>query len=69
MGEVRGYEFNPETFALTSLSVQPGMDVGGDFLTIAGDRILTIGGDVIVVATDAVRRSELTAAFEYLPTP
>ena len=69
LGEVRGYEFNPETFALTSLSVQPGMDVGGDFLTIAGDRILTIGEDVIVVATDAVGRSELTAAFEYLPTP
>ena len=53
LGEVRGYEFNPETFALTSLSVQPGMDVGGDFLTIAGDKILTIGEDVIVVATDA----------------
>ena len=69
MGEVRGYEFNPDTFALTSLTVQPGMDVGGDFLTIAGDKILTIGEDVIVVATDAVGRSELTAAFEYLPTP
>jgi len=68
LGAVHGYEFNPETFALTSLSVQPGMDVGGDFLTIAGDRILTIGEDVIVVATDAVMRSELTAAFEYLPT-
>ena len=68
LGEVRGYEFNPETFALTSLTVQPGMDVGGDFLTIAGDRILTIGEDVIVIAADAVRRSEVTAAFEYLPT-
>ena len=68
LGEVRGYEFNPETFALTSLSVQPAMDVGGDFLTIAGDKILTIGEDVIVVAADAVMRSEFTAAFEYLPT-
>jgi len=68
LGEVHGYEFNPDTFALTSLSVQPGMDVGGDFLTIAGNKILTIGEDVIVVATDAVR-SETTAAFEHLPTP
>ena len=69
LGEVHGYEFNPDTFALTSLTVQPGMDVGGDFLTIAGDKILTIGENVIVVATDAVGRSELTAAFEHLPTP
>ena len=68
LGEVHSYEFNPDTFALTSLSVQPDMNVGGDFLTIAGDRILTIGEDVIVIAIDTIMRSEMTGAFEYLPT-
>ena len=69
LGEVHGYEFDPDTFALTSLSVQPGMDVGGDFLTIAGDKILTIGEDVIVVATDAVMQSVVTADIGNQATP
>jgi sporulation protein YlmC with PRC-barrel domain len=56
LGEVRDYEFNPDTFALTSLTVPPGMNVVGELLTIAGDKILTIGEDVIVVAADAVLR-------------
>jgi sporulation protein YlmC with PRC-barrel domain len=56
LGEVRDYEFNPDTFALTSLTVPPGMNVVGELLTIAGDKILTIGEDVIVVAADAVMR-------------
>lgn len=56
LGEVRDYEFNPETFALTSLSVPPGMNVIGEILTIPGDKVLTIGEDVIVVAAAAVMR-------------
>ncbi len=35
LGEVRDYEFDPDTFALTSLSVPPGMNVVGD---ISDDR-------------------------------
>jgi sporulation protein YlmC with PRC-barrel domain len=61
LGEVRDYEFNPDTFALTSLTVPPGMNVVGEILTIAGDKILTIGEDVIVVAADAVMRLVATA--------
>ena len=53
MGEVRSYEFDPITFALTSLSVSPDMNTVGEMLSIAGDRLLTIGEDMIVVATDA----------------
>lgn len=57
VGKVRDYEFDPNTFALTSLSVPPGMNVVGDVLTIPGDKILTIGEDMIVVATDSVQIS------------
>lgn len=67
LGEVRDYEFNAETFALTSLSVPPGMNVVGEILSIAGDKVLTIGEDVIVVATDAVMASPLTAAIASQP--
>ena len=54
VGEVRDYEFNPDTFALTSLSIPPSMGLAGDTLMIAGDKVLTIGEDVIVVANAAV---------------
>jgi uncharacterized protein YrrD len=54
LGEVRDYEFSPDTFALTSLSVSPGANVVGEAMTIAGGKVLTIGEDVIVVAADAV---------------
>lgn len=60
VGEVRDYEFDPNTFALISLSVPPSMQTVGEILTIAGDKVLTIGEDVIVVANDAVLRSEET---------
>lgn len=61
LGEVRDYEFDPETFALTSLSVPPGMNVVGEILTIAGDKVLAIGEDVLVVAADSVKRLQGTA--------
>ena len=61
VGEVRDFEFNPDTFALTALSVPPGMNVVGEILTIAGDKVLTIGEDMIVVAADAVMRPEVMA--------
>ena len=61
VGEVRDYEFDPDTFALTSLSVPPGMNVVGEILTIPGAKVLTIGEDVIVVASDAVTRPQGTA--------
>ena len=38
--------FRPDTFALTSLSVPPGMNVVGEILMIPGDKVLTIGKDV-----------------------
>ena len=57
VGEVRDYEFDPNTFALTSLSVPPAMNAVGEILTIAGDKVLTIGEDMIVVAADAVPAS------------
>ena len=56
VGEVRDFEFDPITFALTSLSVPPAMNAVGEILTIAGDKVLTIGEDMIVVAADAVVR-------------
>jgi sporulation protein YlmC with PRC-barrel domain len=56
VGEVRDYEFDPNTFALISLSVPPAMNAVGEILTIAGDKVLTIGEDMIVVAADAVMR-------------
>jgi len=61
VGEVRDYEFDPDTFALTSLSVPPGMNVVGDILMIPGDKVLTIGKDMIVVAAGATMRPEVMA--------
>ena len=61
VGEVRDYEFDPDTFALTSLSVPPGMNVVGEILMIPGDKVLTIGEDMIVVAAGATMRPEMMA--------
>jgi len=61
VGEVCDYEFDPDTFALTSLSVPPGMNVVGEILMIPGDKVLTIGKDMIVVAADATMRPEAMA--------
>jgi sporulation protein YlmC with PRC-barrel domain len=61
LGVVRDYEFNPDTFALTSLSVPPGMNVVGEILMIPGDKVLTIGEDMIVVAVGATMRPEVMA--------
>jgi sporulation protein YlmC with PRC-barrel domain len=68
LGEVRDYEFDPYTFALTSLSIPPAGNVPGDVLTIAGENVITIGEDVIVVATAGVIRSEETAEDGIRPT-
>jgi len=68
VGEVRDYEFNPDTFALTSLSIPPSMGLAGDTLMIAGDKVLTIGEDVIVVANAAVMRPEVMAEVGNPPT-
>ena len=57
-GEVFDYEFDPETFALTSLSVSPGMNIEGEMLTIASDKVLTIGEDVIVVSSDVLLQQQ-----------
>ena len=58
---MRDYEFDPDTFALTSLSVPPGMNVLGEILMIPGDKVLTIGEDMIVVAAGATMRPEMMA--------
>ena len=68
LGQVRDYEFAPDTFALTSLFVPPGMNILGQFLTIPGDKVLTIGEDVIVIAADAVIRPAVTADIGNEPT-
>jgi uncharacterized protein YrrD len=58
LGEVRDFEFLPNTFALTKLFVPPGLNILGQYLPIAADKVITIGEDVIVVADDAVIRRE-----------
>jgi sporulation protein YlmC with PRC-barrel domain len=56
IGEVRDFEFDPETFVLTALSVPPTTNTVGEILTIAGDKVVTIGEDMIVVASGSVTR-------------
>ena len=58
---MRDYEFAPDTFMLTSLSVPQGMNVVGPALTISADRVLTIGEDMIIVASAAVMGPQKTA--------
>ena len=67
VGEVRDFEVDPTTFALTSLSVPPGMNVVGDILMIPGDKVLTIGEDMIVVAAGATMRPEVMADIGNVP--
>jgi len=55
------YEFDPETLALTCLSVPPGMNVVSEILMIPGNKVLTIGEDTIVVAAGATMRPEMMA--------
>jgi hypothetical protein len=43
---------------LTALSVPEGMNVVGPSLTISADRVLTIGEDMIVIATAALTGQE-----------
>jgi sporulation protein YlmC with PRC-barrel domain len=59
LGEVRDYEFAPDTFVLTSLSVPQGMNLTGPSLSIPADRVLTIGEDMIVVAAVTVTEPEV----------
>ena len=61
------YEFDPDTFALTSLSVPPGMNVVGEILMIPGNMVLTIGEDTIVVAAGAAMRPEMMAEIGHAP--
>ena len=67
LGVVRDYEFDPDTFALTSLSVPPGMNVVGEILMIPGNKVLTIGEDTIVVAAGATMRPEVMAEIGNAP--
>ena len=69
LGMVGDYEFNPDTYALTFLSVPAGTNGVGDRLRIPGDKVLTIGEDVIVVATTAVVPSPETTEVEMQPAP
>jgi uncharacterized protein YrrD len=62
LGEVRDYEFAPDTFALTYLFVPPSMSLFGEFLTISADKVLTIGEDAIVVSAGAVQSAEPAGA-------
>lgn len=62
VGEVRDYEFDPVTFAITSLSVPLTMNTVGEILMISGDKLLTIGEDMVVVAADAVVRPDVAAS-------
>ncbi len=64
LGVVSDYEFAPDTFVLTHLFVPSGISILGQFLTIPGDKILTIGQDVIVVAPEVVMQSEEPADIE-----
>lgn len=64
LGEVRDYEFTPDTFALTSLSVGPAMNMVGEVLTIEGDNVLTIGEDMVVVASAGTLQPAVTAEIE-----
>jgi uncharacterized protein YrrD len=54
LGEVVDYEFTADTFALTNLFVAPSMSFFGEALTIAADKVLTIGQDAVIVTADAV---------------
>ena len=53
LGEVRDYEFDPATFALTFLAVSQARNVVGEVLTIGADKVVAIGEDAIVVTTPA----------------
>jgi uncharacterized protein YrrD len=68
LGEVQDYEFDPGTFALLKLYIPPGLNILGQYIPVAADKVLTIGEDVVVVADDAVMRSDQGALPEQQPS-
>lgn len=61
LGEIVDYEFAADTFALTELYVAVTMNFFGEALTIAVDKVLTIGQDAVIVTADAVQHSKARA--------
>ena len=61
LGEIVDYEFTADTFAVTKLFVAASMNFFGEALTIAADKVLTIGQDAVIVTADAVKRADATA--------
>jgi uncharacterized protein YrrD len=57
LGEIVDYEFAADTFALTKVFVTQSMNFFGEALTIAADKLLTIGQDAVIVKADAVARA------------
>jgi len=56
LGQVRDFEFAPDTFAVTQLFLASGLYFSGQLKAIPGDTILSIGEDMIVVPGGAVTR-------------
>jgi uncharacterized protein YrrD len=54
LGEIRDFSFSPSTFAVTELVIKQGNAFSSQQATIPGDRLLTVGSDVIVVTRDAI---------------
>jgi uncharacterized protein YrrD len=61
LGEIVDYEFTADTFALTKLFVAASMNFFGEAVTIAADKVLTIGQDAVIVSTDAVMHAKAGA--------
>jgi sporulation protein YlmC with PRC-barrel domain len=62
LGTVSDYEFAPDSFALTGLVLNQGSPLSPHEITIAADRVKTIGPDVIIVADEAAGEVARAAA-------
>lgn len=59
LGDIRDYEFSPDTFALTNIFVLPArINFFGKNMIIAADRVISIGQDAVMVTVAGTSHSE-----------
>jgi uncharacterized protein YrrD len=62
LSKVEDYEFDGESFAVTSLILPPGMGTeDGHFLVIPIERVVTIGEDLIIVSANSAQPQSVGA--------
>lgn len=68
LGDIRDYEFSPDTFALTNIFVLPArVNFFGKNLIVAADRVISIGQDAVMVTVEGASRPDAESQIDTEP--